>query len=146
MRVRFTAFIRQNSVLRSDNVACLSNYLENAIMNHIFRNTAYTSPTALYIALFTTDPTDAGTGTEVSGGGYARQSIAFGEPSNGEVKNSADITFPAATESWGTVSYWGIYDNSSGGNFLAYGAFSNPSVNQHGRPSGNSTEWAFSKN
>lgn len=103
-----------------------SNYLENAIMNHIFRNTAYTSPTALYIALFTTDPTDAGTGTEVSGGGYARQSIAFGEPSNGEVKNSADITFPAATGSWGTVSYWGIYDNSSGGNFLAYGAFSTP--------------------
>jgi hypothetical protein len=100
----------------------MSNYLENAILNAVLRNTAYTSPSQVYIALFTSDPTDAGTGTEVTGGGYARQPITFNSPSNGQVTNAADILFPVATASWGTVTHIGIYDAASGGNLLFHGA------------------------
>ena len=96
----------------------MSNYLENALINATLRNTSYTSPTTVYLALYTDDPTDADTGTEVSGGSYARQSITFGAPSNGVSTNSADITFPTATGSWGTVAYVGIRDNLTGGNLL----------------------------
>ena len=98
----------------------MSNYLENALINVTLRNTAYTTPTTVYVGLYTTDPTDADTGTEVSGGSYARQSVTFGAPSNGVSTNSADITFPTATGSWGTVAYVGIRDASTAGNLLYY--------------------------
>jgi hypothetical protein len=96
----------------------ISNYLENALINATLRNTAYTSPTTVYVALYTTDPTDADTGTEVSGNGYARQSVTFSAPSDGATSNSAAVEFPQATGSWGTVAYIGIRDASSGGNLL----------------------------
>ena len=99
-------------------MAEFSNYLENALINAVLRNTSYTSPTTVYVALFTSDPTDAGSGTEVSGGSYARTSVTFGSPSNGVTTNSADVTFPTATASWGTVGYIGIYDASTSGNLL----------------------------
>lgn len=99
-------------------MAQMSNYLENALINATLRNTTYTSPATVYVALYTSDPTDADTGTEVSGGSYARQSVTFGAPSNGASTNSADVTFPTATGSWGTVAYIGIRDNSTGGNLL----------------------------
>jgi hypothetical protein len=96
----------------------ISNYLENALINATLRNTAYTSPTTVYVALYTTDPTDADTGTEVSGNGYARQSVTFSAPSDGATSNSAAVEFPQATGSWGTVAYIGLRDASSGGNLL----------------------------
>ena len=76
------------------------------------------------MALFTTDPTDAGTGTEVSGAGYVRQSISWNTPASGATTNSADVTFPQATGNYGTVTHIGIYDNSSGGNLLYHGSLS----------------------
>lgn len=103
-------------------MAAMSNYLENALINATLRNTSYTSPAAVYVALFTSDPTDAGSGTEVSGGSYARQAATFGSPSNGASTTTADIQFPQATGDWGTVSYFGIYDASSSGNLLYHGA------------------------
>ena len=99
-------------------MAEMSNYLENALVNATLRNTSYTSPATVYVALYTTDPTDADTGTEVSGNGYARQSVTFSAPSNGATSNSAAVEFPQATGSWGTVAYIGIRDASSGGNLL----------------------------
>jgi hypothetical protein len=96
----------------------MSNYLENALVNATLRNTTYTSPATVYAALFTTDPTDAGTGTEVTGGSYARTSITFGSPSNGVTTNSADVTFPTCTAAWGTVTHMGIYDAATSGNLL----------------------------
>ena len=96
----------------------ISNYLENALINATLRNTAYTSPTTVYVALYTTDPTDADTGTEVSGNAYARQSVTFSAPSDGATSNSAAVEFPQATGSWGTVAYIGLRDASSGGNLL----------------------------
>lgn len=96
----------------------MSNYLENALINATLRNTAFTSPATVYLALYTTDPTDADSGTEVSGNAYARQSITFGAPSNGVSTNTAAIEFPQATGSWGTVAYVGIRDASTAGNLL----------------------------
>lgn len=103
-------------------MAEMSNYLENALINAVLRNTSYTSPTTVYVALFTSDPTDAGTGTEVSGGGYARQAVTMGAPSDGVSNSSADVEFPQATASFGTVSHVGIYDASTGGNLLFHTA------------------------
>jgi hypothetical protein len=82
------------------------------------RNTSYTSAATVYLALYTTDPTDADTGTEVTGGSYARQSITFGAPSNGVSTNSAAIEFPQCTASWGAVTHVGIRDASTAGNLL----------------------------
>lgn len=99
-------------------MAEFSNYLENALINAVLRNTSYTSPTTVYVSLYTSDPTDADTGTEVSGGAYARTAVTFGAPSNGVSTNSADVTFPTCTASWGTVTHVGIHDASTAGNLL----------------------------
>lgn len=99
-------------------MAEFSNYLENALVNAVLRNTAYTSPTTVYVSLYTTDPTDADTGTEVTGGSYARTAVTFGAPTDGVTTNSADVTFPTATASWGTVTHIGIHDASTAGNLL----------------------------
>ena len=99
-------------------MAEMSNYLENALVNATLRNTTYTSPATVYVALFTTDPTDAGSGTEVTGGAYARTSVTFAAPSNGASASSADVTFPTCTLTWGTVSHIGIFDASTSGNLL----------------------------
>ena len=99
-------------------MAEMSNYLENALINATLRNTSYTSPTTVYLALYTTDPTDADTGTECSGTSYARQAITFGAPSNGVSTNSAAIEFPQAGGSWGTITHIGIRDALTTGNLL----------------------------
>ena len=96
----------------------MSNYLENALVNATLRNTTYTSPATVYLALYTTDPTDADTGTECTGTSYARQSITFGAPSNGVSTNSAAIEFPQAGGAWGTITHIGIRDASTAGNLL----------------------------
>lgn len=103
-------------------MAEMSNYLENALINATLRNTTYTSVATVYVSLWTSDPTDAGSGTEVSGGSYARTAVTFGAPSNGVTTNSADVTFPTATASWGTVGWIGINDASTGGNLLYHTA------------------------
>lgn len=99
-------------------MAEMSNYLEGALINAVLRNTSYTSPATVYLALYTSDPTDADAGTEVTGNAYERQAITFGAPSDGVSTNSAAIEFPQATGSWGTVAYIGIRDASTAGNLL----------------------------
>jgi hypothetical protein len=99
-------------------MAEMSNYLENALVNATLRNTSYTSPSTVYLALYTSDPTDADSGTECSGTSYARQSITFGAPSNGVTTNSAAIEFPQAGGAWGTITHIGIRDASTSGNLL----------------------------
>ena len=100
----------------------MSNYLENAVINAVLRNTSYTSPTTVYVGLFTSDPTDAGSGTEVAGGSYARVAVTFGAPSNGVSTNSAAVEFAQATANWGTVSHIGIHDALTTGNLLFHTA------------------------
>lgn len=97
-----------------------SNYLENKVMLHVFGATAYTAPSTLYVGLFTSDPGEAGSGTEVSGGSYARQSAAFTVAGN-LASNTAAVEFPTASASWGTITYAAIYDAATSGNLLASG-------------------------
>jgi len=103
-------------------MAEISNYLENALINGTIRGTTYTAPTTVYVGLYTSDPTDANTGTEVSGGSYARQSVTFSAPSDGLTASDADVTFPQATANWGTVGWIGILDASTSGNLLYHTA------------------------
>jgi hypothetical protein len=103
-------------------MAEMSNYLENALINATLRNTSYTSPAAVYIGLYTSDPTDANTGTEVSGGSYTRTAVTMGAPSNGVSTNTAAVEFPQASGSWGTVGWIGILDATSSGNLLYHTA------------------------
>ena len=99
-------------------MAEFSNFLENALINAVLRNTTYTSPATVYVSLYLTDPTDADSGTEVSGGSYARTAVTMGAPSDGVSTNSADVTFPTCTVSWGTVTHIGIHDANTSGNLL----------------------------
>lgn len=103
-------------------MAEISNYLENALINGTLRATTFTAPTSVFVSLHTADPTDAGTGTEVSGGSYVRQAATFGAPSNGVSTTTADITYPQATAGYGTVGWVAIWDAVSTGNMLYYTA------------------------
>jgi len=96
-------------------MSALSDYLENKLLDHALGTAAYTMPT-VYVALYTSDPTDADTGTEVSGGGYARQTVTFNAASGGSASNAGDITFPQATADWGTITHIGLRDAATGGN------------------------------
>lgn len=105
-----------------------SNYLENASLNHNLGTATFTKPTATYLGLFTSDPTDAASGTEVSGNGYAREDINFTTATTGSATGpvTADgaIEFTASGGNWGTITHFAIYDALSGGNMLYYGQLS----------------------
>lgn len=104
-----------------------SDYLENKILNHVLKNTAYTSPTTVYLALYIADPLDTGLGTgalEVSAdpgytSGYARQAVTWGTPVDGVVANSAIIDFgPIVCTANITVTHGQLMDSLTGGNPL----------------------------
>ena len=100
-----------------------TDFLENKLVAHTFSATAYTSPSTVYVALYTVAPTDSTTGTEVSGGGYARQSASFTTTGNAAT-NAGAIEYPPATGNYGTVVATALLDASSGGNMLAYATLS----------------------
>jgi hypothetical protein len=101
-------------------MAEFTDYLEDKIIDHILRNQAFTPPATVYLALFTSAPSDAGGGTEVSGGSYARQAVTLSAASGGASSNSADITFPTATADWGTVTHCALMDAATSGNMLMW--------------------------
>ena len=105
-----------------------SDYLEGKVLNHVFGGTAYTAPATLYVGLFTSTASDSSPGTEVSGGSYARETAAFTVSGTNptEAATSAAIEFTTATANWGTVTYAGIFDASTGGNMLAYAELTDP--------------------
>jgi len=100
-----------------------ADYLENELLDHVLGNSAYTAPATVYVALYTVAPTDAGGGTEVTGGSYARVAVTnnatnWPAASGGAKSNGTAITFPTATADWGTVVAMGILDAATGGNLL----------------------------
>lgn len=112
-----------------------SDYLEAAVLNHVLRNTALTSPTTVYVALFTSDDSTGATGENLEAGtltnevstvgtAYARQTATFAAPSDGSCTTNANITFPAATANYGTVTHVAVMDGDTEGadNVLFYGA------------------------
>lgn len=102
-------------------MAALSNVHAASILNTSLRSGTY------YLALFLTDPTASGTGTEASGGGYARKIISFDAPSlvsgKQQVKNADAVDYGVISADIGTISYWGIFDSQTGGNLLWFGPF-----------------------
>jgi len=102
-----------------------SNTFETHVLNYVFTATSVTRPTAWYLALFTSNPAEDASGTEVSTSGtaYARQTAAFTVSGN-LATNSGAIEFPTATASYGTVSHVGVFDASTSGNLIAYAALS----------------------
>lgn len=110
-------------------MTALSNYLENALINHVLRNTAYTTPgTSIYVALFTNAGTEDNTSTEVTGGAYARQQVtAWDAPTNGSTQNTSDIAYATATASYQVISV-GIMDASTSGSLLFYGNLSTSKI------------------
>jgi hypothetical protein len=110
-------------------MAALSNYLEDALINHVLRNTALTTPgTSIYVGLvkfYESSKLEAGTLTqEASSGAYARvQVTSWDDPSGGgATQNTSAVTFPTATADWGMVSGVFVADASSGGNVLLHGS------------------------
>ncbi len=113
-----------------------TDYLENKLTDYLFRAQAFTAPATIYVGLFTVAPTDAGGGTEVSGGSYDRVAVTSslanwaGTQSAGSTtassgtgattSNNNAITFPAPTANWGSVVAFGLFDASTSGNLLYY--------------------------
>lgn len=109
-------------------MAAMSDYLEVELRKHLFRTGSFTKPTALYIALYTTPTTDAGGGTEVTGGSYARVNLppsdanwTAASATDGATDNAVEVLFPTATLAWGTVTHVAILDAPSGGNMILHG-------------------------
>ena len=98
-----------------------SNTFETRVLTWVFTNGSATRPTAWFVALYTSAPNDAGGGTEVSGGAYARQAVTF-SVSGDTATNTGAIEYPTATAGYGTVTHVGIFDASTGGNLIAYAA------------------------
>jgi len=101
-------------------MAELSNYLENKLLDHVLRGTSYSSPTTVFVGLYTSDPGDDNSGTECTGGAYARQQLSVTTASGGIVTSSADVVFPQATTNWGTISHLGLLDAVTSGNLLMH--------------------------
>ena len=101
----------------------LSNLFETRVLTWLFTGDAVTRPSSLYVALFTSNPAEDASGTEVSttGTAYARQSVTFSVSGNA-ASNTAAIEFPTATASYGTVTHVGVFDASTAGNLIAYAA------------------------
>tara|TARA_B110000483_G_C18050501_1_gene486310 strand:+ start:584 stop:970 length:387 start_codon:yes stop_codon:yes gene_type:complete len=103
-------------------MAEMSDYLEVKLLNLTLNGTAFTAVNDPYVSLHTADPTDAGTGAEVTGGSYARTAASFSTATVGVVATDADVTFPTATATWGVVGWIGLWDAASGGNMLYHTA------------------------
>ena len=134
-------------------MAGLSDFAENKILDWLLRGQAIgitgasaaagTGPTNVWVGLLTATPSDvAGSGTEVSGGNYARQvipsnmtsagwsgtqsagSTAVSSGTSGQISNNAAVVFPAPNANWGSCGWFALYDAVSGGNMLAWAALS----------------------
>jgi hypothetical protein len=117
----------------------LSNYAENKIVDSVFRGIAFSesSPADYYIELESSACSDSASGTELSGGSYARVAIArstaawtgthgtttgASSGTNGTISNAAAITLPTATADWTTATHWEISDASTAGNAIVCAA------------------------
>lgn len=129
-------------------MAAFSDFAENKIIDWLFRAQAIgitgataaagTGPATLYIGLLTANPTDSTAGTEVSGNAYARVAVTSSlanwagtqsagsttasSGTGGTTSNNGVITFPTPSATWGTVTGFGVYDASTGGNLLIHSA------------------------
>lgn len=114
----------------------MTDFLENKLVDFLFRQQAFIPSATLYISLHTANPTDAGS-FETTGSGYARATVASSllnwkstqndslasTGNTGQTSNSAAITFGSpGVGGWGTVTHFAIWDAATGGNAYMYGA------------------------
>ena len=132
-----------------------SDYLEAKVLDHVFGATVYTPPATLYFALFTVAPTDAGGGTEVSAGGYARAAVtnnttnfpAASGTSPTTKHNGTVIAFGTPSAAWGTVVAFGVFDALTGGNLLEWGTLTVSKTINNGdaAPQWNASDLSFTE-
>lgn len=103
-------------------MTAMSDHVENQFLDHFLSTTPSTAPTNVYVGLLINDPTDANTGTEITGGSYVRKLVSFAAASGGSASTNADVSFDQATTGWGVVSHFGIFDALTTGNLLFHGA------------------------
>lgn len=131
-------------------MSAMSDYLENKLIDHCFRARSFTAPAVLAVALFTAAPSDSGGGTEVTGGSYARASLNQSDSNwestqgtttavassgtGGATQNGAAITFPTPSANWGVVTHFGIFDATTSGNLLFWGALTASKTINNGDP------------
>jgi len=129
-------------------MGAFTNHFENKVLDLLLRGQAYTPPATLYFSLDTVLGDEAGGGTEVSGGSYARVAVpaslaawagtqgagttVASNGTGGTTSNNALITFPAPTANWGQVVGFRIWDAPSGGNALIYQALTSPKTINNG--------------
>jgi hypothetical protein len=109
-------------------MSSFSDYLEDAVLNYVFRNTGTPTSTNVYLGLYTATPSDTGGGTEVTGSGYARQLTVFDAASGGAITNTAAESFTASGGAFGTVTAIGIFDALTGGNLLAWDGITSATI------------------
>lgn len=109
----------------------MTDYLEEQLGTHLFRDGSYTKPTSLHLGLYTTLPTldDGSDGVEEAAASYARvqygpADAAWSLPVGGDGRfyNLYSIVFPTPQEDWGTIVGWGLWDAATGGNLLIFSA------------------------
>ena len=124
-------------------MAIIGDYLRNKVVDFLFRAQALSPPATMYVALFTTNPTHlVSSGTEVSGGSYARVAVtsalanwagtqsagsttaSSGTAASAVTSNNGAVTFPSPTANWGVVTGFAIFDASTAGNMLFFGPLS----------------------
>ena len=110
----------------------MSDYLELKFLDHFTGRSATSAPSAVYVALSTGSFGDDNSGTELSGNNYSRKAVTFAAASGGSISSNAAVEFDAATGSFGSVSHFGIFDASSGGNLLFQVHFHQPKLLQVG--------------
>ena len=115
-------------------MSAASDYLENKVLDHVLGNSAFTQPGTLYVGLWTADDgLEAGTQTnEVSGGSYARATMAFGAAATGSSSNTGTVTFTTATGNWGTITHVAVMDAATAGNVLFHGAVTTSKTIENG--------------
>ncbi len=128
-------------------MSAMSDFLENSLVDQIFRGQTAPTTSTLYIGLYTAAPSDTGGGTELSGSGYARVSVSSSlanwagtqstgsttasSGTGGATSNNTAITFPEPTSGWGQVQAFGVFDAATGGNLLFHGSLTiNKTINE----------------
>jgi len=109
-------------------MSSFSDYLEDAVLNYVFRNTGAPTSSSVFLGLYTVAPSDSGGGTEVAGNGYARQATAFDASSGGAITNTAAESFTASGGDFGTVVAVGIFDAATSGNLLAWDGITSATI------------------
>lgn len=116
---------------------------ETDILEHIFQNVAISNigdasglpagtAGSLYIALFTTTPSDSTAGTECAFGAYARQAVSRASGAGGwtisgnNCSNTSAVTFPECTSGSETVNGFGIMTALTSGDLLYWAAVDTP--------------------